>query len=119
MVRLRAGGDIPALRAAVAEANRVAPGVTMSVAPTDDGLRKVMSANDPLVRGLWIIAALAALVGLFLVGQSLGQLLATRADDHAQFRAMGATRRQRLSMEIASVLIVALAAALLAAFLAY
>ncbi len=119
MIRLRPGTGVTALRAAVGTSNLIAPDVGMTVAPTDDGLGKVESANDPLIRGLWAIAALAALVGLFLVAQSLGQSLATRADDHAQFRALGATRRQRLSMEVPSLLLVALGAALVGALLGF
>jgi hypothetical protein len=66
-----------------------------------------------------VIAALAALVGILLISQSLGQSLATRADEHAQLRAVGATRRQRAGFELAPLLIVGLAAAILAAVIAY
>jgi ABC-type antimicrobial peptide transport system permease subunit len=120
VVRLRHGAaDMPALRAVVAQVNRAAPNISMPISPTDDGLRKATNANGPLVDGLWIIAALAALVGILLTAQSLGQSLATRSDDHAQLRALGATRHQRVALEVGTLVIVGLAAGLLAGLLAY
>ncbi len=119
-IRLRRGAeDMPALRELVAEANRRAPGISMPIAPTGDGLRQATSATGPLANGLWVVAALAALVGILLISQSLGQSLATRADEHAQLRALGATKRQRLAFEFAGLVIVGLAAAILGAALAY
>ncbi|MGZ4242253.1 MAG: FtsX-like permease family protein [Actinomycetota bacterium] len=119
-VRLRRGAaDMPALRELVADVNRQAPAVAMPIAPTGDGLRQAKSATGPLANGLWLIAALAALVGILLISQSLGQSLATRADDHAQLRALGATRWQRLAFEFVGLVIVGLAAAILGAALAY
>ncbi len=117
-IRLRhRGADLPALRVAVSEANRAAPEVGIQIAPTTESLVKVNRANDPLVKGLWILAALFALVGILLAAQSLGRSLSARADDHAQFRAMGATRRQRFSIDLATLAAVAAAAAVLAVIL--
>lgn len=119
-VRLRHGADdVPALRAAVAAAHRAEPSIAMPIAPTGAELGKVNRANDPLVNGLWIAAALFALVGILLAAQSLGRSLATRADDHAQLRALGATRRQRFAIDFATLAFVALCAAALAAVLGY
>jgi hypothetical protein len=119
-IRLRRGAsDLPALRALVAKVQESAPEVSMPIAPVNDGLKAITSANDPLVQGLWAVAVLAALVGLLLVAQSLGQAIAARRDDQAQFRAMGATRRQRLSIELTTVISVAIAAAVLAGVIAY
>jgi hypothetical protein len=120
LVRLRPGADVAALRNAVTDTTRrVAPTASMIVAPTDEGLHKVENANDPLVRGLWILAALAALVGIALAAQSFGQTFAVRADEHAQFRALGATRRQRIAVEVAPLIAAALVAAVAAALLSY
>jgi putative ABC transport system permease protein len=120
LIRLRPGADMTALRAAVAEtARRVAPTADMIVAPTDEGLRKVENSIDPLVRGLWALAALAALIGIALAAQSLGQIFAVRADEHAQLRALGATRGQRVSVELAPLLAAALVAAVFAALMSY
>jgi hypothetical protein len=119
-VRLRRGAaDLPALRAAVAEANRAAPDVSMPIAPITESLVKTNRANDPLVNGLWMLAALFALIGVLLTAQSLGRSLTSRADDHAQLRALGGTRLQRFSIEAATLAAVILAAAVLAAMLAY
>ena len=119
-VRLRHGhADLTALREAVARINRADPAIAMPIAPTGDGLAKVNQANDPLVNGLWILAALAALVGILLAGQSLGRTFAARASDHAQLRAMGATRPQRFLLEITALVAVALAAAVTAAVVGF
>ncbi len=78
-VRLRHGhADLSALRQAAARINRAAPDVDLPISPTGDGLVKVNQANDPLVNGLWILSALAALVGILLAGQSLGRTFAAR-----------------------------------------
>ncbi len=115
-VRLRHGrADLTALRRAVARINRAAPDVGLSIAPTAEGLAEVNRANGPLVKGLWILAALAALVGILLAAQSLGRSFSARANDHAQLRAIGATRPQRLTAEITTLAAVALVAAVLAA----
>ena len=119
-VRLKRGhADLAALREAVTRINRAAPDIGMPVAPTGDGLVKVNRANVPLVRGLWILAALAALVGILLAAQSLGRSFAARAGDHAQLRALGASRSQRLLAEITTLAVVALLAAVLAAVIGW
>lgn len=119
-VRLRHGAaDLPALRAAVAAANRAAPEISMPIAPTTGALVKTNRANDPLVNGLWMLAGLFALVGVLLAAQSLGRSLTTHADDHAQLRALGATRRQRLAIEATTLAAVTFTAAMAAAILAY
>jgi hypothetical protein len=114
-VKLRHGrADLPALRELVATANRAAPEIDMPIAPTVEGLIKVNRANDPLVNGLWILAALTALVGMLLAAQSLGRSFSARIGDHAQLRALGATRRERFATEFATLTAVAFVAALLA-----
>jgi hypothetical protein len=119
-VRLRHGtSDLGALRATVDKVNRAHPEVAMPIAPTGQLLAKVNGANDPLVNGLWMLSVLFVLVGTLLGAQSLGRTLTARVDEHAQLRAVGATRGQRLTIEIATLAIVALTAAVLAALLAY
>jgi hypothetical protein len=114
-VRLRGGhADLAALRQAVTRINRASPEIGMPVSPTGDLLAKVNRANDPLVKGLWILAILAAFVGILLAAQSLGRSFSERANDHAQLRAIGATRNQRLSAEITTLAAVAILAAVLA-----
>jgi hypothetical protein len=119
-VVLRNGGrDIPALRAAVATANKLDPGIDTPIALTAQQLTRVNRANDPLVNGLWILAFLFGLVGILLAAQSLGRSLASGSDEHAQLRALGATRGQRYAVEIATLAVVALTAAVLAAIVAF
>jgi hypothetical protein len=57
--------------------------------------------------------------GLLLASQSLGRAFAGRAGDHAQLRALGATRRQRFEIEVISLIIVAAVAALAAALIGF
>ena len=102
-VRLRRGGaDLPALRQAVAQANRIDPAIDMPIALTSQQLTRVNRANDPLVNGLWILALLFGLVGILLAGQSLGRSLSAHADDHAQFRA-GGDQRSAYAIELAAL----------------
>ncbi|MDQ1479824.1 MAG: putative transport system permease protein [Actinomycetota bacterium] len=119
-VRLRNGhADLTALRQAVARINRASPDIDMPIAPTGDHLAKVNQANDPLVNGLWILAALAAVVGILLAAQSLGRSFSSRANDHAQLRAIGATRPQRFMLELGTLVVVALLAAVIAAIIGW
>jgi hypothetical protein len=119
-VRLRHGAaDLERLQSDVTRINRAAPYISMPIAPTREGLTKINRANDPLVNGLWILAALAGVVGLLLASQSLGRAFAGRAGDHAQLRALGATRRQRFEIEVISLIIVAAVAALAAALIGF
>jgi hypothetical protein len=119
-VRLRDGAaGVERLQSDVTRINRAAPYIAMPISPTHEGLKKVNRANDPLVNGLWILAALAGIVGLLLASQSLGRAFAGRAGDHAQLRALGATRRQRFVMEATSLIVVAAVAALAAAVLGF
>ena len=119
-VRLRRGAaDIPALRTAVARANRIDPAIDMPIALTSQQLTRVNRANDPLVNGLWILALLFGVVGVLLAGQSLGRSLSARVDDHAQYRALGATRGQRYAIVLVTLALVALAAAVLAAIVGF
>jgi hypothetical protein len=119
-VQLRRGrADLTALRAAVVQINRAHPDIAMPVAPTADGLVQRNRANGPLVKGLWILAGLAALVGILLAAQSLGRTFSARRNDHAQLRAVGATRPQRFFTEMSTLMAVALSAALLAAVIGW
>jgi hypothetical protein len=119
-VRLRHGAaDIPALREAVANAGKIDPSIDLPIALTAQQLTRVNRSDDPLVNGLWILALLFGVVGILLAAQSLGRSLSARADDHAQFRAMGASRRQRYGIELATLATVALTAATLAAIVGF
>jgi len=114
-VRLRHGhADLAALRQAVTRINRTAPEIGMPVSPTGDLLIHVNRANDPLVNCLWILAVLAGAVGILLAAQSLARSFAARANEHAQLRAIGATRTQRFTAELTTLAVVALLAAVLA-----
>ena len=112
-VRLVHGpGDLERLNAEVERIQNQFPEAEMFISANRDGLAKANRAADPIVNGLWILAALAFAVGLLLAGQSFARVLTTRGDDNSLYRVVGATRGQRLRAELASVAPLAIAAAL-------
>lgn len=103
LLKLRRGAsDVPKLDAAVAQlrGGRDSPPLFSSV--NQQGLTKAQQANDPLVTTLWMLAALALIVGLVLAAQSCARVFQLRSDDQAQLRVLGATREQRFLSEMAS-----------------
>ena len=119
-IRLTHGpADLPSLYAAVDRLQKKFPDAEIFVSPNREGLAKANRAADPLVNGLWILAGLALVVGLLLAGQSFARVLTTRGNENALYRAVGATRAQRLRSEIASVLVALAIAAALAVALAW
>jgi hypothetical protein len=115
----RGSADLPRLNNAIARLQEQFPGAQLFVSPRRDGLVKANRAADPLVNGLWILAALALAVGLLLAGQSFARVLTTRVGDNAQYRVIGASRAQRLRSELASVVLALAIAAALAVVLAW
>jgi ABC-type lipoprotein release transport system permease subunit len=70
---------------------------------------------DPYVQALRIFALVAAVAGLFVVGQALARLVATDSVDLATLQALGATRRQRrLSCASRAILAIAVGCGLAA-----
>lgn len=65
----------------------------------------------PQAIGWWILAALAALVGLAVVGQALARQSIVESEDHPTMAALGANRRQLLALGMAQNLVVGLAGA--------
>ena len=76
--------------------------------------RKSMSVEasiHPQAIGWWILAALAALVGLAVVGQALARQSIVESEDYPTMAALGADRRQLVALGMARNLVVALAGA--------
>jgi hypothetical protein len=119
-VRLAHGpADLRELSATIDRLQNRFPKAEIFVSSNREGLVRANRAADPIANGLWIIAGLAFVVGLLLAGQSFARVLATRADDNALYRVVGATRAQRLRAELASVLLALAIAAVLAVVIAW
>src|SRR5215470_1959188 len=71
----------------------------------------VTAAIHPQVIGWWLLAALAALVGLAVVGQALARQGAAESESSAALAALGATRGQLATISLAGTAMLALAGA--------
>jgi ABC-type lipoprotein release transport system permease subunit len=71
----------------------------------------IESSIHPQAVGWWILAALAALVGLAVVGQGLARQSLVESEDFPTMAAIGADRRQLFALGMARNLVVALAGA--------
>ncbi len=79
---------------------------------SEDGVAATIEASiHPQAVGWWILAALAALVGLAVVGQALARQSAAEKEDHPTLVALGMSRRQLFAGDMARDLAVALAGA--------
>jgi putative ABC transport system permease protein len=92
--------DVPKLKAAVARVSARAPDAQLFISDNALGLKKAERANDPLVNALWMLGALAAIVGLVLAAQSCTRVFQMHTDEQAHLRTLGATRAQRFSVEM-------------------
>lgn len=69
----------------------------------------VATSIDPQVVGWWILTALAALVGVIVLGQALARQDAIDAEDYPVLRAVGATRRQLFTFTMVRTVLLAFA----------
>ena len=119
-VRLARGpADLERLSALIERLQNQFPDSEIFVSSNREGLAKANRAADPIVNGLWILAALGFAVGLLLAGQSFARVLTTRGEDNALYRVVGATRGQRLRSALANVFIALAIAAALAVAIAW
>ncbi len=120
LLRLKGGASgTGRLEAALQPLRERAPELGLTVGATTKGLATANRANDPLVNGLWILAALAAAVGLLLAAQTVARVISTHSDEHAQLRALGATSGERFRTELAGAGAAIGAAAVLAVIIAF
>jgi ABC-type lipoprotein release transport system permease subunit len=68
----------------------------------------VATSIDPQVVGWWILTALAALVGLFVLAQALARQDAIDSEDFPALRAVGAFQRQLVTFTIVRTVLLAL-----------
>lgn len=114
LVRLRHGAaDLPAFDQAVTAHGAEADN-------EDEAVASVAASIHPQAVGWWLLAALATLVGLAVVGQALFRQSAAEDEDVAVLGALGADRRQLLlagTVRHAAVGVVGAAGAVLLAYL--
>ncbi|HXN59854.1 MAG TPA: ABC transporter permease [Acidimicrobiales bacterium] len=87
-------------------------GVGTVGASSEDGTAATIQASiHPQAVGWWILAALAALVGLAVVGQALARQSAVESKDHPTLVAVGMSSRELFALDMARNLVVGLAGA--------
>ena len=74
-------------------------------------VRRIGESIHPQAIGWWILAALAALVGLAVVGQALARQSIVESEDYPTMAALGAGRRQLVALGMLRNLVVGLAGA--------
>jgi hypothetical protein len=109
LVNLRHGAaDLPRFDAAAT--NLSAAGVE-GYQNEDTPAASVESAIHPQAIGWWILAALAAVVGLAVVGQAIARQGIVESEDYPTLAALGAGRRQLMALGMLRNLVVGLAGA--------
>jgi hypothetical protein len=78
----------------------------------DQNIAAVETSIHPQAIGWWILAALAALVGLAVVGQALARQSVAERDEYPTYTAVGADRRQLMALGLARNLAVAVTGAI-------
>lgn len=107
LVRLRRGAaDLPRFDAAVSALGGVA--YTQN---EDAQIASVEASIHPQAIGWWLLAGLAALVGLVVIGQALGRQSIAEGEDFPTLVALGLNQRQLVMLGTARNLVVALAGA--------
>lgn len=106
-VRLRRGAaDLSSFDVATS-----AIGGTVFTQNEDAQIASVETSIHPQALGWWLLAGLAALVGLVVIGQALGRQSITESEDFPTLVALGVERRQLVVLGTARNLIVGLAGA--------
>ena len=115
-VRLRHGAaDLPRFDS---EANALGRHGVEGVGNNDGLVASVDASIHPQAIGWFILALLAALVGLAVIGQALARQSSAERPDYATLRALGAGRRQLVLLGTARNVAVGLGGALVAVLLA-
>ncbi len=111
-VRLRHGvADIPKFDAGFNSLN-LGGGSGVGVSNEDQQAAAIEASIHPQAVGWWILAALATLVGLALVGQALARQSNVESEDYPTLAALGVDRRQLVTLGMARNLVVGFAGAI-------
>jgi hypothetical protein len=109
IVRLRGGvTDLPRFDA---QAGTLSAAGVVFTQNEQEQVTSVEGSIHPQAIGWWILAALAALVGLAVVGQALARQSIVESEDYPTMAAIGADRRQLITLGMARNLLVAVAGA--------
>ncbi len=100
------------------DVDRLARGGPVGAAAFGDAARITQNQLHPLAVALWIFAALAALVGLLVVGQALARQQFLDGIEHPTLRALGFSRGQLFAGGILRSVLIGAAAAVVAAAVA-
>ena len=85
---------------------------TVGASSEDGEAATIQTSIHPQAIGWWILAALAALVGLAVVGQALARQSAVESEDYSKLAALGVDRPQLLALGTARNLVVGVAGAI-------
>jgi len=114
LVRLRHGtADLPRFAAAANGLHLV------YVSNQDTAAAAVAASIHPQAVGWWVLAALAALAGLVVIGQALGRQSVVESEEYRTLSALGLPGRQLVELGTARNLVVALAGGAGAVVVAY
>jgi hypothetical protein len=109
IVRLRRGvADLPRFDA---QATALSGSGVEFTQNEQEQVTSVEGSIHPQAIGWWILAALAALVGLAVVGQALARQSIVESEDYPTMAAIGADRRQLITLGMVRNLVVAVAGA--------
>ena len=110
LVRLRHGAADQSRFAA--EMNRLSGAAIGGVQSEDQNIAAIETSIRPQAIGWWILAALAALVGLAVVGQALARQSLAESEEYPTLTAVGADGRQLAALGMTRNLVVAVVGAL-------
>jgi hypothetical protein len=85
---------------------------TVGASSEDGEAATIQTSIHPQAIGWWILAALAALVGLAVIGQALARQSTVESEDYPTLAALGVDRPQMLSLGMARNLVVGVAGAI-------
>jgi hypothetical protein len=85
----------------------------------DGAAAAIATSIHPQAIGWWILAVLAALVGLAVVGQALARQSRVESEDYPTMAALGANRRQLVALGMAQTLVLGLVGAVGAVAVAF
>jgi ABC-type lipoprotein release transport system permease subunit len=114
LVRLRHGAaDLPRFE------TRVRALGALSVTDLDTDAKAIELSIHPQAVGWWILAGLAALVGVIVITQALARQAAVESDTFATLSALGLSRRRLVALGMARALLIGVVGALGGVLLAF